>query len=187
MLESELREKAQVMDKAALKRAITRIAHEIVEHNKGTEDVVLIGIKRRGVPIADRLHEVIKQVEGIEIPMGILDITLYRDDLTTVANQPQVHQTEIAFDITGKKVVLVDDVLYTGRTIRSALGALMDLGRPSSIQLAVVVDRGHREVPIRADYIGKNIPTSQREIIRVCLEEIAGDGEDRVTIVEVEK
>jgi len=184
MLESELREKAQVMDKDALKRAVTRIAHEIVERNKGTQDLVLIGIKRRGVPLAQRLAKAIKDIEGIDVPTGTLDITLYRDDLTTVANQPVVQQTEINFDITQKKVVLIDDVLYTGRTIRSALDALMDLGRPDNVQLAVVVDRGHREIPIRADYVGKNIPTSQREIIRVCLEEIPGDGEDRVLIVE---
>ena len=187
MLESELREKTQVMDKAALKRAITRIAHEIVERNKGTDDVVLIGIKRRGVPLAERLHKIIKTIEDVDLPFGVLDITLYRDDLSTVANHPQVHQTEIDFDITGKKVILVDDVLYTGRTIRSALDALMDLGRPACVQLAVIIDRGHREIPIRADYIGKNIPTSQKEIIRVCLEEIKDDGEDRVTIVEVDK
>lgn len=187
MLESELREKAQVMDKDALKRAITRIAHEIVERNKGTEDLVLIGIKRRGVPLAQRLAKVIKEVEGVDVPTGVLDITLYRDDLTTVASTPQVHQTEISFDITGKRVVLIDDVLYTGRTIRSALDALIDLGRPAFVQLAVVIDRGHREIPIRADYVGKNIPTSQKEIIRVCLEEIAGDGEDRVLIVELDK
>jgi len=187
MLESELREKAQVMDKDALKRAITRIAHEIVERNKGTEGLVLIGIKRRGVPLADRLAKVIKDIEGVDVPTGILDITLYRDDLTTVASTPQVHQTQINFDITGKTVVLIDDVLYTGRTIRSALDALIDLGRPACVQLAVVIDRGHKEIPIRADYVGKNIPTSQKEIIRVCLEEIPGDGEDRVLIVELEK
>lgn len=184
MLESELREKAQVMDKDALKRAITRIAHEIVERNKGTQDLVLIGIKRRGVPLAQRLAKAINEIEGVNVPVGTLDITLYRDDLTTIGNQPVVQQTEISFDITQKKVVLIDDVLYTGRTIRSALDALMDLGRPANVQLAVVVDRGHREIPIRADYVGKNIPTSQREIIRVCLEEIPGDGEDRVLIVE---
>ena len=184
MLESELREKAQVMDKDALKRAVTRIAHEIVERNKGTQDLVLIGIKRRGVPLAQRLAKAISEIEGVNVPVGTLDITLYRDDLTTIGSQPVVQQTEIAFDITQKKVVLIDDVLYTGRTIRSALDALMDLGRPANVQLAVVVDRGHREIPIRADYVGKNIPTAQREIIRVCLEEIPGDGEDRVLIVE---
>ncbi len=176
-------EKHQIMDEMAMKRALTRIAHEIIEKNKGTQNVVLIGIRRRGGPLAYRLGERIKEIEGTDIPVGILDITLYRDDLTALGPQPQVHRTEVDFDISDKIVVLVDDVLYTGRTVRAALDAIIDLGRPQCIQLAVLVDRGHRELPIKADYIGKNTPTSKQEVITVRVLEI--DGKDEVMIEEV--
>ena len=176
------REKVQIMDQEGIRRALTRIAHEILEKNAGTKDLVLIGIRRRGVPLARRLAERIKEIEGTPIPLGILDITLYRDDLSQLDYHPLVRKTEVPFSITGKKVVLVDDVLYTGRTVRAAMDALMDLGRPQLIQLAVLIDRGHRELPIRADFVGKNVPTSRKEQINVSLLEI--DGEDKVTIVE---
>ncbi|MDR9757412.1 MAG: bifunctional pyr operon transcriptional regulator/uracil phosphoribosyltransferase PyrR [Thermacetogeniaceae bacterium] len=176
------REKVQIMDQEGIRRALTRIAHEILEKNAGTKDLVLIGIRRRGVPLASRLSERIKEIEGTSIPLGILDITLYRDDLSQLDYHPLVRKTEVPFSITGKKVVLVDDVLYTGRTVRAAMDALMDLGRPQLIQLAVLIDRGHRELPIRADFVGKNVPTSRKEQINVSLLEI--DGEDKVTIVE---
>ncbi len=175
-------EKHKVMDDMGMKRALTRIAHEIIEKNKGVENVVIIGIRRRGGPLADRLGEIIRNIEGVDIPVGILDITLYRDDLTTLGPNPQVHRTEVNFNINDKVIVLVDDVLYTGRTVRAALDALIDIGRPRSIQLAVLVDRGHRELPIKADYIGKNTPTSKSEIITVKVEEI--DGKDEVLIEE---
>lgn len=176
------KEKAQILDQAGVRRSLTRIAHEIIERNKGTDDLVLVGIRRRGVPLAERLAERIMDIEGHNVPVGILDITLYRDDLTTLAHQPLVHSTEISFPVEGKIVVLVDDVIFTGRTIRAALGALIDLGRPKVIQLAVLIDRGHRELPIRADYVGKNVPTSKKEEISVRLQEI--DGEERVVILE---
>lgn len=176
----ELAEKVQIMDAETLRRTLVRMAHEIVEKNKGVEDLVLVGIRRRGVPLAERLARHMQEIEGMAVPVGVLDITLYRDDLTTLDYQPLVQETEIPFDVAGKKVVLVDDVLYTGRTVRAAMEALMDLGRPQCIQLAVVVDRGHRELPIRADYVGKNVPTSHKEIIAVAVREI--DGQDGVTI-----
>lgn len=166
-----LKEKGPVMDKEGVERTISRIAHEIVEKNRGTDDLAIIGIRTRGVFLAERIVAKIKQIEKAVLPIGILDITLYRDDLSTIASQPVVHKTEIPFDITNKVVVLVDDVLYTGRTIRAALDELIDFGRPKAIQLAVLVDRGHRELPIRADYAGKNVPTSQKEIVEVRLEE----------------
>lgn len=172
------------MDEDGVRRAIRRIAHEIVEKNNGVENLALIGVRRRGVPIAQRIAEEIKQFEGVEVPVGILDITLYRDDLSSLSHQPVVHQTEINFPITGKKLVLVDDVLYTGRTVRAALDALMDLGRPMLVQLAVLIDRGHREIPVRADYVGKNVPTSKKEVIHVHLADI--DGDDAVYIMEKE-
>ncbi|KKB39275.1 bifunctional pyr operon transcriptional regulator/uracil phosphoribosyltransferase PyrR [Bacillus thermotolerans] len=177
-------EKAIVMDEQAIRRALTRVAHEILEKNKGIENCVLIGIKTRGIYLAKRLAERIKQIEGQEIPVGDLDITLYRDDLSikTINQEPQVKGSDIPVDITNKVVVLVDDVLYTGRTVRAALDAVMDIGRPSHIQMAVLVDRGHRELPIRADYVGKNIPTSSSERIVVKLEEV--DKTDAVTIHE---
>jgi pyrimidine operon attenuation protein/uracil phosphoribosyltransferase len=176
------KEKAQILDQEGIRRSLTRIAHEIIERNKGTDNLALVGIRRRGVPLAERLAERIMDIEGRRVPVGILDITLYRDDLSTLAHQPLVRSTEIPFPVVGKIVVLVDDVIYTGRTIRAALGALIDLGRPKVIQLAVLVDRGHRELPIRPDYIGKNVPTSKKEEISVRLQEI--DGEERVVILE---
>ena len=160
-------QKAKIMDDKAIGRAITRISHEIIERNKGIENVVLIGIKTRGIPVASRISNKIEAIEGQKILTGEMDITLYRDDLSEKQIDPVVNSTKIDFDITDKTVVLVDDVLYTGRTVRSALNALMDVGRPKSIQLAVLVDRGHRELPIRADYVGKNVPTSKSEIISV--------------------
>lgn len=177
-----MREKAQLMDEKAISRAITRVSHEIIEKNKGIEDVVLVGIKTRGVPIANRISKKIQQIEGSYINTGEVDITLYRDDLKKVDIDPVINGSNINFSIDDKIVVLVDDVLYTGRTVRSALDAIMDIGRPKSIQLAVLVDRGHRELPIRADYVGKNVPTSKNEIISVKLDEV--DKEDSVTIKE---
>jgi len=169
-----------VMDAAAVRRAITRSAHEILERNKGTENLALIGIRSRGVHSADRIAETIRSIETTEVPRGIVDITLYRDDLSRAEQTPQVRGTEIPFTIEGKKIVLVDDVLYTGRTIRAAMDALMDFGRPENIQLAVMIDRGHRELPIRADYVGKNLPTSRQQSVQVRLHEM--DGVDDVIL-----
>jgi len=166
----EFIDKTVLMDTEGIRRALTRIAHEIVEKNKGVDNVVLVGIRTRGVPIAERLAENIEKIEGKKPPVGVLDITLYRDDLSTLAYQPIVRPTELPVDITGKIVVLVDDVLYTGRTIRAALDAVIDNGRPKTIQLAVLVDRGHRELPIRADFVGKNVPTSSKEVVSVQLQ-----------------
>ncbi|CAH0171045.1 Bifunctional protein PyrR [Peribacillus simplex] len=179
-----LNEKAIVLDEQAISRALTRIAHEIIEKNKGIEDCVLIGIRTRGIFLADRLAKRINQIEGKEIELGELDITLYRDDLSKKTNngEPIVKGSDIPVNITDKKVILVDDVLFTGRTVRAAMDALVDLGRPSQIQLAVLVDRGHRELPIRADFVGKNVPTSQSEKITVTLTEV--DEVDQVTILE---
>jgi pyrimidine operon attenuation protein/uracil phosphoribosyltransferase len=177
-----MKEKAKILDKETVARTLMRIAHEILEKNKGGKDLCLVGIRNRGAYLAKRLAECIASIDRETIPVGILDITLYRDDLTLIAAGPVVHKTEIDFDITDKNVVLVDDVLYTGRTIRAALDALIDFGRPKSIQCAVLVDRGHRELPIRADFVGKNIPTSQNETIEVRLEE--ADGKDEVVIME---
>jgi pyrimidine operon attenuation protein/uracil phosphoribosyltransferase len=168
------------MDETAINRALIRISHEIVEKNKGVQDVALVGIRRRGVPLARRMASYISGIEGIIIPVGILDITLYRDDLSNLSSQPVVHKTEIPFNISDKKVVLVDDVIYTGRTARAALDALADIGRAKMIQLAVLIDRGHRELPIRPDYVGKNVPTSSDEVVKVKLEEV--DGENCVVI-----
>jgi pyrimidine operon attenuation protein/uracil phosphoribosyltransferase len=179
----ELQEKKVIMDEIAIKRALTRIAHEIIERNKGVGQVALIGIRRRGGPLATRLAELIEEIEGVKVPVGILDITLYRDDLTTLSSQPQVHRTEVFFNINDMNIILVDDVMYTGRTIRAAMDALIDLGRPRSIQLAVLVDRGHRELPVKADFIGKNVPTSQSEVIAVLVKEI--DGREEVIIQEI--
>lgn len=162
---------SQIMDKENIQRALLRIAHEILEKNKGIGDLCLIGIRTRGAILAQRVNQCIAQIEGKTLPAGILDITLYRDDLTLIASQPVVHETKIDFDITDKKIVLVDDVLFTGRTIRAALDAIIDFGRPAKIQLAVLIDRGHRELPIRADYVGKNIPTAIGENVKVILEE----------------
>jgi pyrimidine operon attenuation protein / uracil phosphoribosyltransferase len=179
-----VREKAQVLDEAALDRALTRIAHEIIEQAGGGEDLSLVGIKTRGVTLADRISTKIAAIEGGRPPVGALDITLYRDDLGLRAEQPVVRGTEIAFSLKARTVVLVDDVLFTGRTIRAAMDALMDLGRPRAIRLAVLVDRGHRELPIRPDYVGKNLPTSRREMVAVMLRE--HDGVDRVVIQDPE-
>jgi pyrimidine operon attenuation protein/uracil phosphoribosyltransferase len=179
----QVREKAEIVDGEGLRRAIVRIAHEIVERNGGAEEVVLVGIRRRGVPLAHRIAAQIQEFEGHAVPVGALDITLYRDDLQTIAYQPVVGQTDIPVPIDGKVVVLVDDVLFTGRTVRAALDELIDFGRPRAIQLAVMVDRGHREIPIRADFVGKNVPTSRREVVMVKVQEF--DGHDAVAIGEL--
>ena len=175
--------KTSIMDADGIRRALIRIAHEITEKNRGVENVALVGIRTRGVPLAARIAEEIQKIENVEVPVGSLDITLYRDDLTTMGYNPVIHGTEINFDVTGKHIVLVDDVLYTGRTIRAALDAIIDMGRPNSIQLAVLIDRGHRELPIRADYAGKNVPTSRRETIEVALQEEGK--EDEVILGEI--
>lgn len=175
--------KSQIMDKAQMERTIHRIAHEIIEQNKGLEKIRLVGIRSRGVPLAQRLSNYLKLIENQEIPVGILDITLYRDDLSTISHQPVMKGSSLDFDIEEAIVVLVDDVLFTGRTVRAAIDALLDFGRPKQIQLAVLVDRGHRELPIKADYVGKNVPTSKEEIIKVEFEET--DGQDAVKIVLV--
>lgn len=173
--------KAVIMDDVKIKRSIIRLSHEIIEKNKGAQDIVLVGIKRRGVPIAKRIAENIKKFEGIDIPVGVLDISLYRDDLSELSQDPIVKNNKLDIDIQDKKVILVDDVIYTGRTVRAAIQAIFDNGRPSKIQLAVLVDRGHRELPIRPDYVGKNIPTSLSEAILVELNEI--DEKDSVKIL----
>ena len=171
----------QIMDADDIRRAITRIGHEIVEKNHGAENLALIGILTRGAPLADRLAKLLLQIEGVEVPVGRLDIGLYRDDYAAhPTGRPAPVPTAIPFDVTGKRIVLVDEVLFTGRTVRAALSALLDLGRPASIQLAVLLDRGHRELPIRPDFVGKNVPTSRHEFVRVCLHEV--DGEDRALI-----
>ncbi|WP_053219734.1 bifunctional pyr operon transcriptional regulator/uracil phosphoribosyltransferase PyrR [Virgibacillus senegalensis] len=179
-----MNKKATVLDDAAIRRSLTRIAHEILEKNKGVKGLMLVGIKTRGVPLAKRLQEKIAQIEGVEVPIGELDITLYRDDLSNIdeSRDPQLKETKIGEDISGKTLVLVDDVLFTGRTVRAAMDAIVDQGRPEQIQLAVLVDRGHRELPIRADFIGKNIPTSKEEIVVVELDET--DSRDDVSIYE---
>ncbi len=176
------REKAKVMDEAGIQRAITRIAHEILERNKGTEGLCIVGIRKGGAYLAERIARKIEELGEGKVPVGILDITLYRDDLTAIAEQPVVRKTEINFDIKDKRIVLVDDVLFTGRTIRCALDGLIDFGRPKDIQLAILIDRGHRELPIRADYVGKNVPTSLNEAVEVRLKEI--DGVDEIVISE---
>jgi pyrimidine operon attenuation protein/uracil phosphoribosyltransferase len=176
--------KAVLLDEQEVTRTLTRMAHEIIERNKGAENVALVGIHTRGVPIAERLADLIESFEGVRPLLGKLDITLYRDDLTEIALQPVVKRTEINFDVQDKRVVLCDDVFYTGRTARAAIDALVDLGRPAVIQYAVLVDRGHRELPLRADYVGKNVPTSRQEVIKVKLESI--DGSDGVELLELE-
>ena len=177
--------KAKIMDEDSIRRTITRLAYEIIERNKGVENIAIVGVRTRGATLAERLVAKINEIEGKTVPLGILDITLYRDDFRRRLKQPIVRVTEIPFEIDKVDVVLVDDVLYTGRTSRAALDALMDFGRPASVQLAVLVDRGHRELPIRADYVGKNIPTSVGEEIRLQLKE--DDGEDSVLLVEAPK
>lgn len=175
---------SQVMDADRMSRALTRMAHEILERNRGLDELALVGIRTRGVPIARRLAKSLREINGDDIPTGALDITLYRDDLmrNPVGPQPLVRRTEIPFSIDDRKILLVDDVLYTGRTIRAALDALIDFGRPRAIQLIVLVDRGHRELPIKADYVGKNLPTSLKQSVQVRLQEI--DGVDEVALEE---
>lgn len=175
----------EVVDTVTMKRALTRITYEIIERNKGIQDIVLVGIKTRGIYIARRIAERLKQLEHIEVPVGELDITLYRDDVETSQEEPELHSSDIPVSLEGKQVILIDDVLFTGRTIRAALDAVMDIGRPRKISLAVLVDRGHRELPIRADYVGKNIPTSMAEEIIVEMEEV--DGVDRILIKKDEE
>ena len=178
------REKAQVLDEPGIDRALTRITHEIIERAGGTRDLALVGIRTRGVSLAHRIAARLETIEHVKVPVGALDITLYRDDLGLKGEAPVLRGTDIPFPVAGKIIVLVDDVLYTGRTIRAALDAIIDLGRPRMIQLAVLVDRGHRELPIRPDYVGKNLPTARREAVQVLLRE--HDGQDRVVIQEPE-
>ena len=173
------------MDAQAIERALTRVAHEVLERNKGTDGLVLVGIRSRGVHIAERLRGKIREIEHAEVPTGIIDITLYRDDLSRSRQQPVVKGTQIPFAVDDTRVVLVDDVLFTGRTVRAALDALVDFGRPRSVQLAVLIDRGHRELPIRADYVGKNVPTAVNESVQVRLRE--SDGRDEVVIARAEE
>ena len=179
-----MRTKSKLVDKEGLDRILTRIAHEILEKNKGSKNLVLVGMRTRGEYLAKRIQQKIKSIDNVDLPFGVLDVTLYRDDFRMRLKQPEVSVSNITFDVNEKDIVLVDDVLYTGRTVRGALNALMDLGRPASIQLFILVDRGHRELPIRADYVGKNVPTSQNEEIKVKVDEI--DGEDAIYLVEVE-
>jgi len=180
----DVKTKARVMSADDMRRAITRMAHEILERNGGLEGLAVIGIQTRGVFVARRLAAAIEEIEKAPLPVGVLDITLYRDDLQTIAEQPVVNESNIPFDIQGKTLVLADDVLFTGRTVRAALDEIIDFGRPKSVQLAVMVDRGHRELPIRADYVGKNVPTSEREVIAVRMQE--KDGSDEVVILSRE-
>ncbi|MHC5227607.1 bifunctional pyr operon transcriptional regulator/uracil phosphoribosyltransferase PyrR [Enterococcus sp. LJL99] len=180
----------EVVDAVTMKRALTRITYEIIERNKGIEDIVLVGIKTRGIYIAQRIADRLKQLEHLEVPVGELDITLYRDDVKTSSMkerslaEPELHSSSIPVSLEGKEVILIDDVLFTGRTVRAALDAVMDLGRPRKISLAVLVDRGHRELPIRADYVGKNVPTAMNEEIIVEMEE--KDGQDRILIAKTQ-
>ena len=183
----ELREKAKVMDRETIRRTLTRMAHEIVERNKGAADLCLVGIRRRGVALAERLADQVASAEGVRIPVGTLDVTGYRDDegmrdRKAGAARAADSDTQLPFSVAGRRIILVDDVLYTGRTVRAALDALIDRGRPASIQLAVLIDRGHRELPIRPDFVGKNLPTSSREVVTVRVAEI--DGDDEVVIEE---
>ncbi|HSP88276.1 MAG TPA: bifunctional pyr operon transcriptional regulator/uracil phosphoribosyltransferase PyrR [Ignavibacteriaceae bacterium] len=176
--------KSKIIDEQNFERIITRISHEILEKNKGSKTLVLLGMRTRGEYLSKRILNKIKEIENIGIPFGVLDVTLYRDDFRTRLKQPQVSVSDITFDLNEKDIILVDDVLYTGRTVRSAMNAIMDMGRPSTIQLVVLIDRGHRELPIKADYVGKNVPTSNNEEIKVKMKEI--DGEDSVYLVDVE-
>ena len=174
--------RAELMEKAAVERALVRIAHQVLENNKTTDGLCLLGIHTRGVPLAKRLAANIRELEGKDVPVGELDITLYRDDLSKVSDAPVVTGTHVPFDLTGKTVLLCDDVIYTGRTARAAMDAVVQLGRPARIQLFCLVDRGHRELPIRPDFVGKNVPTSRAEVVAVCLEET--DGETCVKLFE---
>lgn len=175
---------SKIIDSAGFKRTVNRLAHEVVENHKGVENLVIVGIRTRGEFLARRLAATIGEIEGGSVPVGILDITMYRDDLRGKLDQPQLKSTEILFDISGKVLVLVDDVLFTGRTIRAALNAIMDIGRPALIELLVLIDRGHREIPIKADFVGKNVPTSSRQEIKVKMREV--DDDDAVVLVDVE-
>ncbi len=175
--------KAQLMDEGGVRRALVRISHEILERNKGAEDICIIGIRRRGELIAKRIADNIKQIEGVDVPCGDLDIGFYRDDLTKISDQPVVRQTQLPFSIVDKSVILVDDVLYTGRTVRAAIEAIFSLGRPKKIELAVLIDRGHRELPIRADFVGKSIPTSREEMVSVMMPPL----DDEIGVIIVEK
>lgn len=177
--------KANLMDEIAMKRALKRIAHEIIEKNKGIEDIILVGIRRRGLPLASRIARLIEDIEGVTVPVEAVDITLYRDDLTEMSEYPKVNNDGKKFPVAGRKVILVDDVLFTGRTVRAAIDAVIELGRPQSIQLAVLVDRGHRELPIRADYVGKNVPTSKSEQVKVEIIEV--DDYDKVSLYQMEE
>lgn len=174
--------KANLLDDNAIRRSLVRISHEIIEKNKGVEEIVLIGIKRRGYPLAKRIAENIKKIEGVSVEVGYVDISLYRDDITEIEESVKLNSVDLGVEVKGKKVILVDDVLFTCRTVRAAIEAIIDRGRPLSIQLAVLIDRGHKELPIRADYVGKNIPTSKTEIVAVEINEI--DGNDSVKIYE---
>ncbi|MBI3112251.1 MAG: bifunctional pyr operon transcriptional regulator/uracil phosphoribosyltransferase PyrR [Ignavibacteriales bacterium] len=176
---------SKIIDSAGFKRTVNRLAHEVVENHKGVENLVIVGIRTRGEFLARRLAATIGEIEGNSVPVGILDITLYRDDLRGKLDQPQLKSTEILFDITGKVLILVDDVLFTGRTIRAALNAIMDIGRPSLIELMVLIDRGHREIPIKADFVGKNVPTSPRQEIKVKMRE--ADDDDAVYLVNLDE
>lgn len=175
--------KSQIMDAQDLQRAMVRISHEILERNKEVKKLAIVGIRSRGVYLAERIAEIIREIEDTEVPVGILDITLHRDDLFTMVKQPVVQKTEISFDITNKDIILVDDVLFSGRTVRAAIDELVDFGRPKTIQLAVLIDRGHRELPIRPDYVGKNVPTSLKEVIKVRIKEM--DKNDEVWLEEI--
>lgn len=179
-----MRAKTQMLDNAQVLRSVMRIAHEIIERNHGCDNLCLVGICTRGVPLSQMIAEAIKRVEGVDVPVGSVDITFYRDDLTHVSTEPRVNRADLPFEIENRTVVLVDDVLHTGRTVRAAIEALMDAGRAKCIQLAVLIDRGHRELPIRADFVGKNLPTSQREFVRVNLQEV--DGETNVWLFDKE-
>jgi pyrimidine operon attenuation protein/uracil phosphoribosyltransferase len=174
--------KTKLIDNDGFRRTVNRLAHEVVESNKGSGNIVIVGIRTRGDFLARRIAQKIEEIEGYAIPVGTLDITLYRDDLRGKLDQPELHSTQILFDITGKSLVLVDDVLYTGRTVRAALNALMDIGRPERIELLVLVDRGHRELPIKADFVGKNVPTSMKQEVKVMMSEV--DGEDAVFLID---
>ena len=178
-----MEKKGQILDGKGIDRALTRISHEIIEKNKGVEGLAIVGIRTGGVFLAQRIAKIVSDIEKAEVPVGIVDITLYRDDLTIGTHQPTLRGTEIPFNVDEKKIVIVDDVLYTGRTVRAAMDAVMEFGRPKMIQLAVLIDRGHRELPIRADYVGKNVPTSLRESVNVRLAE--KDGVDEVTVAEI--
>ena len=175
----------ELMDAAAMDRAIIRISHEIVERNDGLDNVAIIGIQKRGVPLAMRIRKLLEEIEGVKVPMGILDITFYRDDLSMLSAHPVVNGTDIPFDVNDKKIILVDDVLYTGRTTRAAIENIFDMGRPANIQLGILIDRGHRQLPFRADYVGKNVPTALSEHIDVEVKEV--DGQDRVILLKEEE